>query len=47
MPDKPAKKFSPPYEDIHLGVKHLLMDRLAQESYEIQLEAALKSCSQK
>lgn len=43
-PNKPTLRFSPPYEDIFEAVRDLLGDRAASEAYEIELEAALKSC---
>ena len=43
-PNKPSLRYSPPYDNIFDGVRDLLGDREVQNSYEIELEAALKAC---
>ena len=43
-PDKPAYHFNPPYATIFEGTRDLMGDRDQSLAYEIQLEAALKSC---
>lgn len=43
-PAPPTYRFQPPYKTVFEGTRDLLGDREAAIAYQIQLEAALKSC---
>ena len=43
-PQKPTYHFNPPYTTVFNGVRDLMGDRDQSLAYEIELEAALKSC---